>query len=334
MKQISFPKHLKKTVSLESVESLLGELFYQTYTIQLSSGITNKLIKATSLAEPKVVLIRLYGNKTELMIDRQKEIEYLCYLHECGEAPPIYYTFDNGLMYGYQEGFPLISFAEQDTESLASSADGINGSMPDLPLHVMKLVIQKMARFHSLETIEKTTQFDKTMRKWLGELNQSFRICDLNLHEELIFLNSILPKDAVNSHNDLLLGNIILEPQGTSYVVHFIDFEYAFANCRAFDMANFLNELCGFECIWSKIPKKEVIMELIVTYLTEANLKTDPNEFYAEIKVCFLASHYLWGLWAIIQSDVSELDFDYKEYSEKRLSRYRELKDEYLQNSK
>eukprot|EP00834_Sanchytrium_tribonematis_P003726 NODE_154_length_15322_cov_0.584510.p6 type:complete len:328 gc:universal NODE_154_length_15322_cov_0.584510:3664-4647(+) len=322
------PEHLEISVDEQNVESLLSRLFDQKYTIQMSSGITNKLIKATSLVHPRVLLIRLYGNKSELMIDRKQEIEYLCFLSEHDEAAPIYYTFTNGMIYGYQDGFPLISYAEQEEESLTSSADIY--PLVDLPVSIMKLVVEKMARFHNLPVSNNQSQFVATMKKWLKELKDPV-INDVNadMASELEFLSGILPEHAVNSHNDLLLGNIILEPLNNSYKVHFIDFEYAFPNTRAFDIANFLNELCGFECNWSKFPDRPVIMELIDAYITESKCEINRDNFYDEICANVLASHYLWALWATIQSDISELDFDYKSYSVRRLQRYLVLKQEF-----
>lgn len=44
-------------------------------------------------------------------------------------------------------------------------------------------------------------------------------------------------------HNDLLLGNIIYDPNTSK--VSFIDFEYAMPNYPAFDVANHFNEFAG-----------------------------------------------------------------------------------------
>ncbi len=325
---VDFPKHLKITLTQDTVEEKLNELFYQKYTIQLSSGITNKLIKATSLVYPKVVLVRLYGNKTENMIDRQEEIEYLTYLNACGECSPIFYTFENGLMYGYQEGFPLISFSEQEEETLTGSSEMY--ASVDIPVSIMNLVVSKIASFHQIAIPEKQSMFITKMKDWIKQVPSSFSPT-VDLNKELSFLNKILPKSAVNSHNDLLLGNIILEPQQDTFTIHFIDFEYAFPNFRAFDLANFLNELCGFECQWSKFPSKSIVLELIDTYITSSNQTIDKMAFYDELQAGVLASHFLWGLWAIIQSGVSELDFDYATYSQKRLERYSELKSKFIE---
>lgn len=83
-----------------------------------TDGITNKLVgcfkqpdesdDSKGTPEPEdVVLIRVYGNKTDLLIDRRKETENIQLLHRYGYAPALYATFANGLAYEYVPGVTL-----------------------------------------------------------------------------------------------------------------------------------------------------------------------------------------------------------------------------------
>lgn len=88
-----------------------------------TDGLTNKLIGCCipkdnnndeiplkdggSLLSYDVILIRIYGKKTEVLIDRQKEITNFQSLHKYGFAPKLLATFNNGLAYEYTEGTPL-----------------------------------------------------------------------------------------------------------------------------------------------------------------------------------------------------------------------------------
>lgn len=54
-----------------------------------------------------VILIRVYGNKTDLLIDRKAETRNMKLLHEVGLAPRLYATFLNGLVYEYVPGLVL-----------------------------------------------------------------------------------------------------------------------------------------------------------------------------------------------------------------------------------
>lgn len=54
-----------------------------------------------------MILIRIYGKNTEVLIDRQKEIANFKSLHKYGFAPKLLATFNNGLAYEYTNGKPL-----------------------------------------------------------------------------------------------------------------------------------------------------------------------------------------------------------------------------------
>lgn len=74
-------------------------------------GITNKLVggyRGASFAQARdVVLIRVYGEKTDLIIDRNAEKQNMSELAEAGMCPPVYATFDNGLVYEFAPGVTL-----------------------------------------------------------------------------------------------------------------------------------------------------------------------------------------------------------------------------------
>lgn len=95
-----------------------------------TDGITNKLVgcfhadtKASndvpqnqttdltkvSTAHDDVVLVRVYGNKTDLLIDRKAETRNIQMLHSHGFAPCLYAVFRNGLAYEYAPGVTLTS---------------------------------------------------------------------------------------------------------------------------------------------------------------------------------------------------------------------------------
>jgi len=71
----------------------------QTFT----DGYTNKLI-GCSVSPDDVVLVRVYGNRTDLIIDREREIKAMVILHSTGCAAPIFCQFENGIAYGFLPG--------------------------------------------------------------------------------------------------------------------------------------------------------------------------------------------------------------------------------------
>lgn len=55
----------------------------------------------------EMVLVRIYGKNTEVLIDRKREISNFKLLHSYGFAPRLLATFENGLVYEYWNGRPL-----------------------------------------------------------------------------------------------------------------------------------------------------------------------------------------------------------------------------------
>lgn len=76
-----------------------------------TEGLTNKLIGCIHVdpqtSEEEVVLVRIYGNYSDLMVDRDAEKLNIAFLHKLGFAPALYATFKNGLAYEYVPGNTL-----------------------------------------------------------------------------------------------------------------------------------------------------------------------------------------------------------------------------------
>lgn len=124
------------------------------YVQLFTDGITNKLVGCyhrppltnnrqsnndsdglSSHSEPAavdVVLIRVYGNKTDLLIDRKAETRNIQLLQRHGFAPSLYGVFQNGLAYEYVPGVTLTA------ESVVSAS-------------VWPLVARRMAEMHRLD---------------------------------------------------------------------------------------------------------------------------------------------------------------------------------------
>lgn len=73
-----------------------------------TDGITNKLLGCyVGAVMQDVVLVRIYGNKTELLVDRENEVKSFRVLHAQRCAPRLYCTFNNGLCYEFLQGTAL-----------------------------------------------------------------------------------------------------------------------------------------------------------------------------------------------------------------------------------
>eukprot|EP00026_Physarum_polycephalum_P012805 Phypoly_transcript_13138.p1 GENE.Phypoly_transcript_13138~~Phypoly_transcript_13138.p1 ORF type:complete len:355 (+),score=52.71 Phypoly_transcript_13138:48-1067(+) len=296
----------------------------------LSGGITNILFKVSSKKIPKrdgeiPVVVRIYGNNTEAIIDRKKELKIHTEVAKHKLGSKLYGTFKNGFAHGFVDG----DFVE--IEELKD-------------VHVVELIAAELAKWHLLDfPAEHHPVLWDTLRKFASNAPKGYsdpekskifnRVDVAKLILEIDFLEKELAN--INSpivfcHNDLLHKNIIKSKEGR---VSFIDFEYASYNPRGFDIGNHFNEYAGFGPDYALYPTKEVQYAFFKSYLKSANLPvTEENlhQLYKEANQYALASHLFWGFWSLVQSVNSDIDFDFLTYGIDRLKQYLVVKDEYL----
>jgi len=144
----------------------------------------------------------------------------------------------------------------------------------------------------------------------------------------------------VFAHNDLLLGNILTHTknQEQSLKVNFIDYEYGDYNYREYDIANHFNEFVGMgyengNLDYEKYyPTKQFQLLWVKEYLQETNNLDKKNkepscEEVEEVQTLIdkfrPLPNLMWGIWALIQSKYSTIDFDFLNYAVQRLGEYK-----------
>lgn len=170
------------------------------------------------------------------------------------------------------------------------------------------------------------------------------------------------PSQLVFAHCDLLSGNVIVLPKAHASSagggdktgeteVAFIDYEYATPSPAAFDIANHFAEWGGFDCDYSVLPtraqRREFISEYVRAYFgllrdkkhdkqaatpaaasngagagDEVDEAAEVEKLLAEVDAFRGVPGFYWGIWALIQATISEIDFDYASYAERRLGEY------------
>ncbi|XP_065316115.1 ethanolamine kinase 1-like isoform X2 [Gordionus sp. m RMFG-2023] len=345
-------------------------------------------ISQNSVVNQDILLIRIYGHKTEVIIDREKEIENMVAMWSIGCGSELYCTFMNGLCYGYAKGhaisiktitdpiiYPIIAgklvrmhfaFPNQPSkptvklvpvdignyEKSQAILAGNDEKKECVDNSLCFLIVDKFQ--NNIKKIDKTGEklldypiacYFPTIRKWaslilplLDEKNivnrfdyknnsgksyvSSIKDCGnkrslllsqlpVDPWEEIDYLEKVLlPMNSpiVFCHNDLLLDNIIYDyHKGLETVDYSLFPNSAF---RRKWLALYLNE-------WQKIHHK-----------IDANYTLFPNldELMNQVDKFILAPHLFWGVWAILQSQVSDKSFDYFAYAKIRLSEYSRLK--------
>ncbi|CAO3600906.1 unnamed protein product [Absidia cylindrospora] len=306
--------------------------------VQCKDGITNQLVRVTDTVSKQSVLVRAYGKGSERIIDRKQEIVNIITLSRQGLAPPLYARFRNGLIYGFIEG----RVSHVDDLRHPKTAKWIATRLAQW--HQVKLQPTNSTAHHPLSNQDQ--KLWKTMRGWLDQVpeqyadpkTQAIFKSRFNIHhiktemDQLIEQLEKLESPIVFSHNDLLYGNIIFSD--TKEEAYFIDYEYGCYAFRGFDIGNHFNEHCGFECDYSKYPSKSFQLEWLRWYLQAVGngvpTEEQVNGLHNEVSGFSLASHFYWGLWAMIQAMVSDIDFDYMEYAVLRFDEYDKKKTDIL----
>ncbi|KAI9016359.1 kinase-like domain-containing protein [Phycomyces nitens] len=299
--------------------------------VQCKDGITNQLVKVTHQPTDMSVLVRAYGKGSEKIIDRKQEIVNIVTLSTQKMCPPLYGRFRNGLVYGYIKG------RVASVEDLGRPKTA-------------KWIAQRLAKWHQVQ-LDTNKQGPKreqtlwdTMWNWLEQVPEKYsdpkaqnifasRFNKKSLSADLKHLMERLEKldsPIVFSHNDLLYGNIIFDDQKEE--ASFIDYEYGCYAFRGFDIGNHFNEFAGFECDYKRYPDRAFQLQWFEWYLFESTKKKPTAEalehLYREVNGFSLASHFYWGLWAMIQATISDIDFDYMSYAVLRFDEYEKRKNQ------
>lgn len=113
--------------------------------------------------------------------------------------------------------------------------------------------------------------------------------------------------------------------------IRFIDYEYAVPCPAAFDLANHFAEWGGFECDYNLLPSKAVRRDFIEEYVASYSKYVPMGSAAAQVSVDDLMTDVdryrgipglYWGIQALIQAVISDIEFDWTSYAKLRLAEY------------
>ncbi|RDW75012.1 hypothetical protein BP6252_06154 [Coleophoma cylindrospora] len=346
--------------------------------IRFTDGITNTLLKAVNkrkgLSDEEIdneaVLLRAYGQGTDLIIDRERERQNHELLMQYELAPALLGRFHNGMLYKFIRGsvtspadlrresiwrgvarrlaewhavVPCIPATREPLQQqIEASADfGISTPTPSKSDPALQAAIDNVAPGKIAPNVW------SVMQKWIYALptgTDAQKSRQAQLQHELIriikeFSNrpGLGDNSLVFAHCDLLSGNVIVSPRSgdpapTVETVNFIDYEYAVPSPAAFDIANHFAEWGGFDCDFSVLPtrsqRKAFLGEYIRSYFIHqkgavpVDEEGEARRLFEEVDLFRGLPGFYWGIWALIQATISQIDFDYASYAEIRLGEY------------
>ncbi|XP_026221399.1 choline/ethanolamine kinase [Anabas testudineus] len=317
------------------------------FQISIISGGLSNLLYLCSLPdhvhpvgeEPHRVLLRIYGAILQGVDSLVLESVMFAILAERTLGPRLYGIFPQGRLEQYLPNTRML------TNQLSDPA--ISGEIATklAHFHAMRMPFNKEPKW-LFGTIDK--YMDQVMKlNFVREahLKKYKKLMKLNLPAELESLRALLaatPSPVVFCHNDVQEGNILmLEEKGNTSRerLMLIDFEYSSYNYRGFDFGNHFcewmydytyNQWPFYKATPENYPTREQQLHFIRNYLAEqrrhSNVTADQTQIeedmILEANRYALASHFLWGLWSIIQAKISKIEFGYMDYAQCRFEAY------------
>ncbi len=262
---------------------------------RLSGGITNKLYRIQS--EKGDYTVRIYGDKTDLFINRDHEAHTITEMCRLGVCAPL-------VKYMPERGVTIVEFIDDATVLK-------NEHFLDKSLY--PIIVEPIRKIHScgvqLKRIFNPLAEVKKMASVLTDLKADYPEFDIaGTVERLTGLNDIInipESDYTPCHNDLLADNFILINKEAKdryeSPMYIIDWEYAGMAPKYYDIADMFQEI-----LVPRDAEKQIVGQYCAGHKFEHVL------YYIDLFKPF--PDIYWFLWSLIQLNISKIEFDYYSY--------------------
>lgn len=263
----------------------------------LFGGITNHnfLVKVG----PCAYVARVSDPRLMLGIDRRNEVLCQRAANELGVAPAVVYEEEGILISEFLDAQTMTAEAVRHPDFIERLA----GVLRTLHSGEDRLT-GEMLYFSVFQTIR---TYARTSRKLGVELPRDL---DSQLEDARELSGRIIPFHPVLCHNDLLPSNLLDDGRRISLV----DWEYAGIGHPLFDLAG-VSANCAFTA--------ELDRTFLAAYRQTATASPVDLE---ELHILKTMSLLREALWALIQSAISGIDFDYVKYAKECFHGYREAR--------
>jgi thiamine kinase-like enzyme len=256
---------------------------------ELGGGITNRNFKVE--VEGGTFVLRMGGARTGLLgIDRAVENAAATRAYEVGVGPEVvaFMPAEGWLVARFIDGRPISPDEMRRPETLGRVVAALRAFHDAAPIP---------GRFDAHEVVEDYCAKAAAHGVVIPvEYQNAHAISDL-------IRSTRGPQVAVPCHNDLLNANFLDE----GGLVRIVDWEYAGMGDRFFDLANFsVNHEFGVEDD---------------RHLLGAYFGQERESDLAALRLMRFMSDFREAMWGVLQSGISELDFDFMGYARKHFAR-------------
>ena len=178
-----------------------------------------------------------------------------------------------------------------------------------LEADILTRIATSCRRLHGAPRFVADFNMFRIQRRYLDTVrSRGFRLPDrymdfMPAFDRVASVLSMHPAATVPCHNDLLAANFI--DDGAQ--MWLIDYEYSGNNDPSFELGN----------IWSEAALPDEHLAVLV----DAYLGRHDEAFLARARLQALVSQYGWTLWGVIQHAVSEINFDFWDWSMEKYER-------------
>jgi ethanolamine kinase len=289
---------LKAEFTEEVVKELLPEWkdAKNIEIVVLEGGITNKLYRLKS--DKGDVAVRIYGERTEMFINRDWEAEAMEKMAAEQIAPKL-------VKYIPEQNVTIVEFITGCYTM--KNPDFLKAELHELIVDPIRRIHRSQARLSKLfDPPVEAEKMANILLKDVGASYPEFDIAGTLRKFQTLAKHTAIPKSQYTvSHNDLLAENFLLvqDPYKDRFPrpLYVIDWEYAGMAPRYYDIADMFQEV---------LVPREVEHRIVELYCDGACADDT-------IRMIDLYKPYpdiYWALWAWIQQNVSSIKFDFYTY--------------------
>jgi thiamine kinase-like enzyme len=275
---------------VEGVDAAVERLWpgVRTSVTVLGGGITNHNFKVE--VDGAAYVLRMGGAKTGLLgIDRAVEHAASLRAEEIGIGPPVadFVASEGWLVTRFIDGRPLAVEEMRSPATLPRVAEALRR------LHSARAIPGRFDSFGVVDTYRSEAEANGvTIPREFARARE--------VAERIRAARG--PQPLVPCHNDLLNANFLDDG-----AIRIVDWEYAGMGDRFFDLANFsVNHDFGVEDDGR---------------LVAAYFGVERGSDLASVRLMRFMSDFREAMWGVLQSGISELDFDFKGYAAKHFDR-------------
>jgi thiamine kinase-like enzyme len=262
---------------------------------QLKGGITNKLYRIRS--EKGDYTVRIYGDKTDLFIDRDSEAHAIREMSKIGVCSPI-------VKYLPERGVTIVEFI--DDAIFLNNEHFLDKSLyPKIveaikKIHTSGVTLKQI--FNPMVKVKEMFSILTGLKAEYPEFDITGTVDRLSKLDQII---NIAEDEYTACHNDLLADNFLLIEEEAlpryDSPMYIIDWEYAGMAPLYYDIADMLQEI---------LVPRDAEKAIVEAYCDGQDF--DQVLYYIDLFKPF--PDIYWFLWSMIQLNVSTIDFDYYDY--------------------